>query len=187
MNNKVRINNHYCLHDFKSAMENLVEYLYKSNHQWLYHWLAKKMHNKQSAEDLVQDTFVALIEKPQQIPHIQEQRAFLLTIAKRKLFNFWRRQDLEQAYLQSLQDLGIQQECIPPDRLCLIQDALHHIDLMLKDLPLKVQQAFLLKKLECLTHPEIAQIMDLSLATVERYIKQATIHCLLQRKMMLND
>ena len=168
-------------------MANLIEQLYQDHHQWLCHWLSKKMHNPYTAEDIVQDTFVTIIEKPHQIQNIQEYRAFLLTIAKRKLFNFWRRQDLEQAYLKSLQDVGLQQDCIGAEQLCAIQDALIFIDRLLNDLPLAVQQAFLLKKIELLTHPEIAQIMDISLASVERYIKQATIHCLLQRQTMLND
>lgn len=168
-------------------MANLVEHLYKEHHQWLFRWLSKKMQNQQSAEEIAQDTFVTLIEKPQTIHNIQEHRAFLLTIAKRKLFNFWRRQDLEKTYLQSLQDVGIDQDTIPAEQLCLIQDVLNHIDQLLEGLPLLVQQAFLLKKLEMLTHPEIAQIMNISLASVERYIKQATIHCLLQRKTLLND
>lgn len=109
-------------------MANLVEHLYQDHHQWLCHWLSKKLHNKYIAEDIVQDTFVTIIEKPQQIQNIQEYRAFLLTIAKRKLFNFWRRQDLERAYLQSLQDVGIEQDSILADQLCLIQDALIQID-----------------------------------------------------------
>ena len=41
--------------------------------------------------------------------------------------------------------------------------------------------------MELLTHPEIAEIMNISLASVERYIKQATIHCVLQRQTVLND
>ncbi len=168
-------------------MENLVEHLYQDHHQWLCRWLSKKIQNKQSAEDIVQDTFISLIEKPQQIQNIQEYRAFLLTIAKRKLFNFWRRQDLEKAYLHSLQNVGIEQESIPAEQLCLIQEALNYIDQLLEGLPILVQQTFLLKKLELLTHPEIAQIMNISLASVERYMKQATIHCMLQRKTLLNE
>jgi len=168
-------------------MTDLIEHLYQNHHQWLCNWLSKKLHNAHTAEDLVQDTFITLIEKPQQIQNILEYRAFLLTIAKRKLFNFWRRQDLEHAYLQSLQDVGIEQYCIAAEHLCLIQDAIIQIDRLLEGLSLPVQQAFLLKKMECLTHPEIAQIMNISLASVERYVKQATIHCVLQRQTLLND
>ncbi len=168
-------------------MADLVEHLYQDHHQWLCLWLSKKLHNAHTAEDLVQDTFITLIEKPQQIQNIQEYPAFLLTIAKRKLFNFWRRQDLEHAYLQSLQDVGIEQDSVAAEHLCLIQDAIIQIDRLLQGLSLSVQQAFLLKKMEGLTHPEIAQTMNISLAIVERYIKQATIHCVLQRQTVLND
>jgi RNA polymerase sigma factor (sigma-70 family) len=168
-------------------MKKSVHYLYQGHYQWLWLWLFKKIKNKQSAEDLVQDTFVTLIEKQLQLQEIQDQRAFLLTIAKRKLFNFWRRQDFENSYLQSLKEVGINQESIPTEQLCLVQDALNIIDRLLDGLPPTIQHAFLLKKLEQFTHPEIAKIMNISLATVERYIKQATIHCVLQRKNMSND
>ncbi|GAA5006394.1 sigma-70 family RNA polymerase sigma factor [Acinetobacter puyangensis] len=170
-----------------SATQENMNRLYGDHHVWLNNYLKKQLtHRPDMASDIVQDTFLSLLEKPQAIPQIREQRAFLLTIAKRKLFNFWRKQDLEQTYLQSLQDYGVE-ESIPAEQLCMIQDALNRIDLLLDGLKPKVQHAFLLKKLELLTHPEIAQIMNLSLATVERYIKQATIHCLLQRKNILND
>jgi DNA-directed RNA polymerase specialized sigma24 family protein len=91
---------------------------------------------------------------------------------------------MTRAYLQ---DVGIEQDNIPPEQLCLIQDAVPHITQLLNGLPLSAQQAFLFKKLELLTHPEIAQIMNISLASVERYIKQATIHCLIRHKTMLNN
>lgn len=164
-----------------------VQHLYIAHHQWLRDWLIKKTQNTAFAEDIVQDVFVALIEKPQQVLQIDEHRAFLLTIAKRKLFNSWRRKNLEQAYLESLHSIGIAQQDIPAEQLCLIQDVLYQIQVLLGALPINVQQAFLLNKIEKFTHPEIAKLMNISLASVERYIKQATIHCILQRKSMSNE
>jgi RNA polymerase sigma-70 factor (ECF subfamily) len=162
--------------------------LYVDHQQWLQSYLQRQLsHQRDIATDLVQDTFLSLIEKPQALSEIREQRAFLLTIAKRKLFNFWRKQDLEQAYLQSLSEVGVIQDSVPVEQLCLIKDALYHIDLLLDGLKPTIQHAFLLKKLELLTHPEIALRMQVSLATVERYIKQATIHCIVRRKMLFND
>ena len=38
-------------------------------------------------------------------PSINEPRAFLTVVAKRVLFNHYRRQDLERAYLQALADM----------------------------------------------------------------------------------
>ncbi|AOA58855.1 sigma-70 family RNA polymerase sigma factor [Acinetobacter larvae] len=171
-----------------STLQQNMQQLYVDHNAWLKNYLNRQLLARNDvAADLVQDTFLSLLEKPHCIPQIREQRAFLLTIAKRKLFNFWRKQDLEQTYLQSLEHYGIAQDSIPAEQLCLIQDALQQIDLLLDGLSSAVQQAFLLKKLEGLTHPDIAQRMQISLATVERYIKQATIHCVLRRKHILND
>ncbi|MFT4020931.1 MAG: sigma factor [Acinetobacter sp.] len=161
-----------------------INQLYIDHQIWLRDYLTRKLQNQSDiAADLVQDTFLNLIEKPEAIPHIKEQRAFLVTLAKRKLFNFWRRRDLEQAYLQSIQDLQLESVCCA-EQLCYIQDALFAIDVLLDGLPIHVKHAFLLKKLEYLSHLQIAEKMQLSLATIERYIKQATIHCLLNRHVL---
>lgn len=165
-------------------MQDAIRQLYIDHHQWLQNYLKKRLISQPDmAVDLVQDTFLNLIQKPESIPKIKEQRAFLATLAKRKLFNFWRRQDLERSYLKSVQALGIEEE-EHAEQLCLIQDTLLMIDLLLDGLPLAVKHAFLLKKLEQMTHLEIAQQMKLSLATIERYIRQATIHCLLHRNLV---
>lgn len=161
-----------------------ITQLYINHHQWLINYLKKHLQQQTDiATDLVQDTFLNLLQRPEQISEIKEERAFLLTIAKRKLFNYWRRLELEHSYIESVRTLGIE-DTVSAEQLCMIQDALIYIDLLLDGLPLAVKHAFLLKKLEMMTHMEIALSMNLSLATIERYIKQATIHCLIQRQKM---
>lgn len=133
------------------------------------------MRSHADADDLAQDVFVRTINSPE-LGQIAEPRAFLTTLAKCVLCNFWRRQELEQAYLQALQELP---ETLLPsaEELALINETIAQIDALLNGLSLKVRHAFLLNRLEGMTHVEIAASMSLSVATIERYIKQALLHC----------
>lgn len=80
---------------------NTVESLYHAHHNWLTGWLRRKLGCPHNAADLAQDTFIRVLTAREAAPII-EPRAFLTTVAKRVLFNYYRRQDLERAYLDAL-------------------------------------------------------------------------------------
>lgn len=127
------------------------------------------------AADLAQDTFLRVLTA-REIEQVAEPRAFLTTLAKRVLFTHWRRRELEQAYLQALADLP--QAMVPSvEDMALLHEALQAIDQRLAGLPAKVKQAFLLHRLEGLTHAQIAAEVGVSVASVERYMKQSYLHC----------
>lgn len=111
------------------------------------------------------------------VQDMQEPRAYLTVIAKRLMFNFWRRRDLEQAYLDALDVMP--EECAPSqeDRL-IVLEALAQVDLMLAALPEKVKQVFLLNQLQEMTYAEIAAQLDMPIITVRRHMKRALQACL---------
>jgi RNA polymerase sigma-70 factor (ECF subfamily) len=149
--------------------------LYNDHHGWLQGWLRKKLDSRADAADLAHDTFLRAFTS-RQLGQIVEPRAFLATLARRVLCNFWRRRELDQAYLNTLATLPA--GCVPSEEdLALVREALVAIDRLLHGLPPKVRQAFLLSRLEGLTHVQIAAALELSVATIERYLKQAFAHC----------
>lgn len=148
--------------------------LYAQHHAWLHKWLRVRLGCRQQASDLTQDTFVRLIVSGE-APNLHTPRAFLLTVARRVLYNFWRRRDLEQAYLESLAELPQEYAPSEEERL-LILEALLAVDRLLDGLPDAVRQAFLLHRLEGMPQQQIAQQMNRSLSTIERYIRQAYLH-----------
>lgn len=162
-----------------ASRHHLLAEWYRNHHGWLVGWLKRKLEGAAHADDLAQEAFVRLFKAPQ-LEDVREPRAFLTVVAKRELYNFWRRRELEQAYLDALaqlpEDLGLSQE-----EYALLKEAILIIDHQLDGLPAKVKQAFLLNRLECLTYVAIAQEMNMSVATIERYMKQAILHCHLAR------
>lgn len=151
--------------------------LYSEHHCWLQRWLYAKLGNVGDAADLAQDTFIRILGRGD-LPTLQEPRAFLSTVAKGILINWYRRQALERAYLEALATLP-EPEAISPEQQLLILETLHEIDAMLDALPAKVKQAFLMSQLEGLRYDEIAAQLGLSVITIKRYMKQAYLRCLL--------
>jgi RNA polymerase sigma factor (sigma-70 family) len=151
--------------------------LYTDHHFWLQRWLSVKLGNAHDAADLAQDTFTRILGR-NDLATLNEPRAFLTTVAKGVLINWYQRQALERAYLDALAALP-EPTAISPEQRMLILETLHEIDAMLDALPPKVKQAFLLAQLDGLAYADIAQQLNLSVITIKRYMKQAFLQCLL--------
>lgn len=151
-----------------------IHSLYSHHHDWLKGWLLRKIGNTCDAADLAQDVFVRLLNR--KVAEIREPRTYLGTIANGLVIDFWRRRELEQAWLETLALMPEALAPSPETRLQFVQ-TLMEIDRMLDTLKPRVRTAFLLAQLEGLTCPQIAERIGMSLATVERYIGQALRHC----------
>lgn len=154
----------------------LLTDLYSDHHRWLRAWLYRRLNCPHDAADLTQDTFVRAMTS-RQLSALQEPRAFLTTIARHLLSNVFRRRMLERAYQEELASL--EPEFMPSEEdMALVREALELIDQLLDGLSVRVRDCFLLHRLEGLTQPQIARSLGISLATVERDLRRAFLHCL---------
>lgn len=152
--------------------------LYRDHRGWLEGWLRRRMGDACDAADLSQDTFLRLLASSQRIADLQEPRAYLLTVGKRLLSNFYKRRSLEQAYLAAL--AALPEDCVPsPEQRWLLLETLQALDELLDGLPVAVRRAFLWSQLEGLNYQQIAERLRVSERTIKRYMAQAYEHCLL--------
>lgn len=160
----------------ENAPHQEISTLYSNHHGWLQGWLCKKLGNAFDAADLAQDTFARILAS-RDLSAIQEPRAYLTTVAKGLIINWYQRQALERAYLDAL---AVLPELHAPsaEQRFIILETLHEIDAMLDALQPKVKRVFLLSQIEGLKYEEIAKQVEVSLITVKRYMKQAFLHCL---------
>ena len=91
--------------------------------------------------------------------------------------NFFHRLAIERAYLESLA-LQPEQYAPSPEQRELIMATLLQIDAMLRRLPGKVRDAFLMAQLDGLTYAQIAVKLGVSERMVKKYMAQAMLHCL---------
>ena len=154
---------------------NTVEVLYNDHHHWLTGWLRRKLGCPENAADLAQDTFIRVLTA-RETPALIEPRAFLTTVAKRVLLNYYRRQDLERAYLDALAQ--IPEHVAPSEEECaIILQTLMELDQLLDGLPVQVKRAFLLAQLDGLTYAQIGAELGISIAAVKRYLHKAALRC----------
>ena len=92
------------------------------------------------------------------------------------LFQFWRRRDLEQAYLQALAHLPETLAPSPEERALLLE-ALEAVARALDGLPAKARRAFLMSQLDAMTYAEIGQKLGVSASMVRQYMAQGWRAC----------
>ena len=152
-----------------------VDDIFRQHYGWLRARVMRRVASHCEAEDVASETFLQLTEDGGR-SEIREPRAFLTTIAKRILIKLWQRQDLEQAYADTLRQMP-EAVALSPEEHSMLVEAICQIDRALAALPLPVKTAFLLSRLDGLSYPQIAEHMGVSLATVERHMKRALLQC----------
>ncbi len=157
-----------------NALDDLAE-LYQSHHGWLQRSLRKRLGDAPIAADLAQDTFVRLLAKDQ-LPQLREPRSYLAMIASGLVANYWRRQSLEQAYLEALAARPAPLAPSPEERE-LILEVLEEIARLLDGLPPRVREIFLLSQLDGLTYPRIADRLGVTVNVVQKAMGRALAHC----------
>ncbi len=155
----------------------LIGQMFKKDYQWLCACVARVLGCHHSAQDIASETFLRVLALPDPTA-IREPRALLTTIARRLVYEGWRRQDLERAYLESLALAPPPVHPSPEERALLIE-ALLAVDRLLDGLSAKAKAAFLYHQLDGLTYAEIGHCLGVSTSRVQQYMAEAFKRCYL--------
>jgi RNA polymerase sigma-70 factor (ECF subfamily) len=158
-----------------AAEDTSLAHFYDAHRDWLEGWLRKRLGCSHDAADLSQDTFVQIVAA-RNVAQIVEPRAFLATLAKRIMYNFWRRRDLERSYLEELAHAPGDSSPSEETR-ALVMDALQQIDAILGTLKPRAREVFLLNQIHELSYREIGERLGMPVITVRRYMAQAMRAC----------
>ena len=151
--------------------------LFTDHHGWLLGRLRQRLRNTAEAEDVASEAFARVIGY-RRLQAMQEPRAYLTTVAKSILLQFWRRRDLERAWIDSLA-LAPETFAPSPEERALWLEALERIARALDGLSPRAREAFLLSQLDGLTYAEIAERLGVSASMVRKYMAQGLQQCLL--------
>lgn len=159
----------------ESHFQREVGALYSDHHGWLRGWLRKKLGNAFDAADLAHDTYLRVLSTGC-APQAEDCRRHLARIANCLVIDLFRRRQIEAAYLNAL--AALPEPVTPsPETRALVLETLIEIDMLLARLPAKARTAFLLCKLEGIGYREIAQRLQVSVSSVEKYVAQALREC----------
>jgi RNA polymerase sigma-70 factor (ECF subfamily) len=109
----------------------------------------------------------------------REPRAVLFTTAANLATDIGRRNAVADKHLSN-EVPATDTACARPGPEAQVEaaDDLEQLQAALRELPPACQQAFLLNRLESMTHLEIATRLGISTKSVQRYIERALRHCL---------
>lgn len=129
----------------------------------------------EAAEDITQQVFLKLWEKRASLAAVEEPSSYLFTIARNEILNLFRRKTTQEHYRQFVLELFRQEEHTPEQQLIIKQKALLMEDIV-RQLPLRQQEAFRLSREKGLSYEQIAVQMGVSVPTVKEHISKALAH-----------
>ncbi len=131
----------------------------------------KRLQSRQKAEDLVQDLFIDLYQKRNDIEFKVSVRAYLLQAVKYKVLNEFRSDAIKGNYTKSLFFNAVSKNDFANQLDA--KDLRVRINEVLETLPEKCRRAFLLSRNSDLSNKEISSTMNISVSTVEKHIGKA--------------
>lgn len=150
----------------ESAFKVLID-LYSDR---LGHFIAKITHNKEIAEEIVQDIFLKIWITRESLSTVHSFHSWLFTVSKNHAINALRKAVKERVLQENLQVFEFPQE----DNAAWIKEhQLSLLDEAIALLPPQQQKVYLLSRRDGLKHKEIASQMALSQETVKKYIQYA--------------
>jgi len=155
----------------------LIGQMFQKDYEWLCGSIRRTLGCHHGAQDIASETFLKVLSLPDPAS-IREPRALLTTIARRLVYEGWRRQDLERAYLESLAHAPVPVHPSPEER-ALVIEALLAVDRLLDGLSAKAKAAFLYHQLDGLTYSQIGERLQVSTSRVQQYMADAFKRCYL--------
>ncbi len=146
-------------------------------------YLTRKLESPEDAREVAQEAYLRIhrMEQPQQLDNA---RAFLFQVASNLAVDQLRRRTLHFRFLKSEKSQLPDEEVLDssaavasPEQILAAREKLSAMYAAVDELPFKVKQAFLLHRRSGMSYAEIAEALDVSVSSVEKYLLQALKHC----------
>ncbi|MBB3771273.1 MULTISPECIES: RNA polymerase sigma factor [Ancylobacter] len=149
--------------------------VFSSHSRELRTYLQRRLGDGHTASDLMQDTFLNVLERPETC--IQDIRAYLYAIARNLLVNHHKQERRRrtqtlapEAFAQMVDDRPSPEEIVD-SRLQL--ERLHGL---VREMPVRTQEIFVLSRIEGLTQIEVARRLGISESSVQKHLAVAIAH-----------
>jgi RNA polymerase sigma factor (sigma-70 family) len=169
----------------ESAREAFLRRLSESYRQPLTAYFQRRVHSRIEAEDLTQEVFLRLVRRLD-VEAIDNPEAFVFRTAVNLLRDRSRRGKTHQSHLVELTHHQANIEELSPERVFDSRQSLTLVMSVLEELDERSRDAFILHRLEGMKHAQIAELMGVSVSSVEKYIIKA-LSLLMKRSAQCNE
>jgi RNA polymerase sigma-70 factor (ECF subfamily) len=161
------------VHRLRQGDERALEVVFRSHFAGMASFVQRFVHSPDVAEELVQDIFLKLWTKRDQLAEIETLKTYLYRAARNQALNHLRRMKLERRWQEEHAD-----EAEPAVSFTAVENATEQelaaaVQAAVARLPPRCREVFLLSRDGGLTYAEIAKALDISVKTVETQMGRA--------------
>lgn len=149
-----------------------IDLLYNSYSNKLYNFAFSYLKTEDDALDVVQNVFVSLWEKRDQLKRDSNLEAFLFTVTKNAVVSLFRKKVQEKKYLEHLRHTVVIEKNITEEEYN-YQVLSDKISTLIEQLPEQRKRVLKLDKEEGLSNKQIAEKLNISVKTVEDHKTKA--------------
>ncbi|WP_043644027.1 RNA polymerase sigma factor [Caenispirillum salinarum] len=155
-----------------------VRALFLAHRRELEVYLTRQVSCRDTAADLLQETFVRLVQQPP-TADLSNVRAYLYRIARNLVIDHFRRHGRRQTVIMPVEDLhAIADEAVPIDQALDAEQRLMLLRQAIADLPERTRQIFTLNRIDGLTYAEVAEFLGISESSVQKHLAKALLHAM---------
>ncbi|MCD8044577.1 MAG: RNA polymerase sigma-70 factor [Tannerellaceae bacterium] len=129
--------------------------------------------NKESAEEIVSDVFLEVWKNREQLHTIENIKSWLFVITYRKAISYLRKESGKTAVSFEEIDHFMMAPILSPDEEMISKEKIEQINQAIEKLPPKCKHVFYLAKIERMPYKEIADILNISVKTINNHIAYA--------------
>jgi RNA polymerase sigma-70 factor (ECF subfamily) len=153
------------LPSLREGNQKAFEVIYDFFADRLYRYVYRRVHVKETSEEIVQEIFVSLWVRRESLEITTSLGSYLYGAAKHKILSYIRADRVRKKYAAEFTLFSLERTDNSNQELMELKDLQQAIDERISELPKKCQAAF-----------RIAERMNISNRTVENYISQALKH-----------
>ncbi|WP_316793939.1 RNA polymerase sigma-70 factor [Pedobacter frigoris] len=158
----------------KAGDNTAFDFFYKQYRGRIYSNILKMIKSPELASDVLQEVFVSLWNNKSSIDPEQSFDNYILRIAQNKVYDFFRKASRDKKLEEKLIALSAGDEYNPIEEGLHLKENLSLLEKEIELLPPKCREVFKLCKVEGKSYNEVAELLNISTATVNNHIVKAT-------------
>ena len=160
---------HMSKHEDVKVFEKLFFHYYDD----LYRFAFRYLQQRELAEEVVSDVFMSIWQKRQSFSEVKNLKVYLYVITKNHALNYLKKNSKSLLFFaHEVQHHDVSTTDNPESKL--LNDELRkEIDAAIDELPDRCKEVFQLVRLDGLKYKEVAEILDISVKTVENQLRIA--------------
>ena len=147
--------------------------LFRNLQPWLYQFAYSFIKSHELAEEIVSDVFIRVWEKRKQLEQIENLKLYLYVSTKNFSLNYL--QKLLKNKTFELDQLSVELKSLyaDPEQVLITREMANRVRLAVNQLPPRCKMIFKLVKEDGLKYKEVAELLDISVKTVEAQVTLA--------------